>query len=78
MDRGYPNLLLDSAIERNRQIPRKVALRRVNRQEKTKGSIFSQTYDPRLPPMAQIQARHWIIMVHNNSYLAEVLTDHHY
>ena len=74
IDRGYPNLLLDSAIERARQIPRKVALRRVNRQKKTKGPIFAHTYDPRLPPMAQIQARHWRTMVHKNSYLAEVFT----
>ena len=74
MDRGYPNLLLDSAIERARQIPRKVALKRVNRQKKTNGPIFAHTYDPRLPPMAQIQARHWRTMVHKNSYLAEVFT----
>ena len=72
MDRGYPNLLLDSAIERAQQIPRKVALKRVNRQKKTNGPIFAHTYDPRLPPMAQIQARHWRTMVHRNSYLSEV------
>ena len=47
MDRGYPNLLLDTAIERARQIPRKVALRRVNWEKKTKGPIFAHT---RLPP----------------------------
>ena len=40
-------------------VDRKVALRRVSRQKKTKGPIFANTYDPRLPPMAQIQARHW-------------------
>ena len=44
MDRGYPNLLLDSAIERARQIPRKVALRRVNREKKTKGPITECHY----------------------------------
>ena len=71
---GYPNLWLDSAIERAGQIPRKVALRRVNRQQKTKEPIFAHTYDSRLPPMAQIQARHWRTMVHKNSYLAEVFT----
>ena len=74
MDRGYPNLLLESAIERARQIPRKVALRCVTRQKKTKGFIFAHTFDPRLPPMAQIQARHWRAMVYKNSYLAEVFT----
>ena len=51
MNRGYPNLLLDSAIERAQQIPKKVALRRVNRQKKTKDPIFAHSYDQRLPPM---------------------------
>ena len=74
MDRGYPNLLLDSAIEKAWQIPRKVTLRRVNKQNKTEGPIFSHKYVPRLPPMAQIQARHWRTMENRYSYLAEVLT----
>ena len=73
MDRGYPNLL-DSAIERAWQIPIKVALRCVNRAKKTKGPIFAHTYDPRLPPMAQIQARHWRTMVH---ILQRCLPNHH-
>ena len=47
IDRGYQNILLDSAIKRARQISRKVALRRVNRQKKTKGPIFAHTYNPR-------------------------------
>ena len=59
MDRGYPILLLDLAIERAQQIPRNVALRHIKRQKKTKGPIFSHTHDPNLPPMAKIQARHW-------------------
>ena len=51
MDRGHPNFLLDSPIERAQQIPRKVAVRRVNREKKTKGPLFAHTCDPRLPPM---------------------------
>ena len=58
MDRGYSNLLLDTAIERARQIPNKVALRHVNRQKNTKGPIFAQTYDPRLPPIGPDPGRH--------------------
>ena len=45
-----------------------------NWEKKTKGPIFSQTYDPRLPPMAQIQARHQRTMVHKHSYLANVFS----
>ena len=74
IDGGYPNLLLDSTIKRAQQIPRKVALRHGNREKKTKGPIFAHTYDPRPPPMAQIQAWHLRTMVHKNSYLAEVFT----
>ena len=74
MYKVYPNLLLDSAVERARQVPRKVALRRVSRQKKTKGPIFANTYDPRLPPMAQIQARHWRTIVQIKAYIAEVFT----
>ena len=57
--------MLDSAIKR---APRKAAQRHENRQKKTKGPIFSHTYDPRLPPIAQIQARHMRTMVHRNFY----------
>ena len=49
IDRGYPDFMEDSAIERD---PRKAAQRRENRQKKTKGPLFSHTYDPRLPPIA--------------------------
>ena len=74
MDRGYSTILLDSAIKRARQIPRKVDFRHVNREKKTRGIIFAHTYDPRLPQMAQIQPRHWRTMVYKNSYIAEVFT----
>ena len=74
MYRRYPNLLLDLAIERDSQIPRKKALKCVNRQKKTKGPIFAHTYDKRLPQMAQIQARHWRTMVNRNSCLADIFT----
>ena len=67
MDRGYPKLLLDSAIERARQILRKGALKRVNRQKKTKGPIFAHTYDSRLPqwPRSRQGIREpWCIKTH--------------
>ena len=63
-----------SIIETTRQILRKIALRHVNRKKKPKGPIFTHTYNPRVPPMAQIQPRHWRNMVHKYSYLAEVFT----
>ena len=41
--------MIDSAIERAQQIPKKLAVRRVNMQKITKGPIFAHTYDPTLP-----------------------------
>ena len=60
--------MIYSAIERAPQIPRNVALRRVNREKKTKGPLFAHTHVSKLPP------RHWRTMVHKNSYLSEVFT----
>ena len=45
--------------------------KRKNQNENT-GPVFAHTYDPRLPPISQIQAKHWRTMVSKNKYLAEV------
>ena len=68
IERGYSGLLIDSAVERARKIPRSVALRKVENQKQKKGPIFAHTYDPRLPSVAQIQAKHWRSMVQRNNY----------
>ena len=72
LDRGYSRLVIDSAIERARQIPRSVALRKVINPNQQEGPIFAHTYDPRLPSISQIQAKHWRSMVSRNKYLGEV------
>ena len=45
--RGYSERTIDAAIDRARNIPRDVALRRVNRTEADKRPVFALAYDPR-------------------------------
>ena len=72
LSRGYSDRMIDSAIERARTIPRHVALRKVFKKDKDKRPIFVTTYDPRLPNIQNIQAKHWRSMTCQDPYLKEV------
>ena len=72
MNRGYSERTITSAIDRARGIPRNIALRRVLKKNEDRRPVFALTYDPRLPPIQTIQAKHWRSMVHQDPYLAEV------
>ena len=72
LERGYSELIINSAIDRARSVPRKLALRKSKTKKKTKGPIFVHTYDPRLPAITQIQSKHYRTMVSRDRYLAEV------
>ena len=72
--RGYSKLTINRAIDRAREIPRHVALRRVIRRQADSRPVFAMTYDPRLPPIQSIQAKHWRSMVSQDPYLSEVFT----
>jgi hypothetical protein len=74
VSRGYSDRSLDSAIERARTIPRHVALKRVLKKQEMKRPVFALTYDPRLPSIQNIQAKHWRSMVGQDPYLSEVFT----
>ena len=74
MSRGYSERTLNSAIERARTIPRQVALRRVLKKQEVKRTVFALTFDPRLPNIQNIQAKHWRSMVGQDPYLSEVFT----
>ena len=73
LDRNYPERLIDSAIERARKIPRKRALRKTikPKNKEQKGPVFAVKFDPRLPSIPTIQAKHWRAMVSQNQYLSE-------
>ena len=71
--RNYPEKLLDSSINRARKIPRKVALLKVRKKEEDiKRPVFAVKYDPRLPSIEALQAKHWRSMIGQNKYLNEV------
>ena len=70
--RDYSEKLVNSAIQRASCIPREVALRKTKINEKTKRPIFAVRYDPRLPGIQNIQAKHWRSMTGSDMYLKEV------
>ena len=72
--RSYPEILVDSAIDRARKIPRHIALKKSKKKSSKKRPIFAIKYDPRLPNIASIGAKHWRSMVSQNNYLAECFT----
>ena len=74
VNRGYSERTLKAAIERARRIPRHIALRRVARRQTEKRPVFALTYDPRLPAIQSIQAKHWRSMVSQDPYLSEVFS----
>ena len=75
LDRKYPERVIDSAIEKAKGIPRLVALRRVNKKKKYKRPVFAITFDPRLPSLQSIGAKHWRAMTAQDQHLQEVFPD---
>jgi hypothetical protein len=71
-NRGYSDRMIIAATDRARAIPRHVALRRVNRKQTDRRPVFALTYDPRLPSIQSMQAKHWRSMVTQDPYLSEV------
>ena len=69
--RAYPESLIDRPVEKAKKITRKVALTKIIKNITEKGPIFALKYDPRLPSVPQILARHWRAMVFQDAYLKE-------
>ena len=72
LNRQYNENSVDRAIQKAKNIPRKYALKKVNKTEKPKRPIFAIKYDPRLPNIPNIQNKHWRSMVNNDAYLLKV------
>ena len=75
IDRGYNLRTVDSALERAKKIPCKIALRKVSKPNQTERPVLAVTYDPRLPSITNIQAKHWRSMTSQDKYLAEVFKE---
>ena len=71
--RKYPLKLIEAAIEKARKVPRKLALKKVEDKRQTMRPVFALTYDPRLPSINNIKAKHWRSMKNKDQYLADVL-----
>ena len=69
--RDYPESLVTRAIERAKKIPRKIALLKIRKKESENRPVFSIQYDPRLPAIQQVVAKHWRSMVTQHKYLKE-------
>ena len=72
LDRGYSESLVDYALDKVKKIPRLAALKQTNKQNQTRRPVFAVTYDPRLPSISSLQAKHWRSMVGRNQHLKEV------
>ena len=72
IERGYSEKVINLAINKARKVPRKVALRKALKPSQKEGPIFAVNFDPRLPSLGNIMAKHWISMVSRNTYLEEV------
>ena len=72
LERGYKSDRIEAAFKRVRRVPREAALRRVNRKDENKRPVFAITYDPRLPSISSLQAKHWRAMVSRDQYLGKV------
>ena len=69
MKREYKETMIDTALERARRVPREIALRKVSKPNQTKRPVFAVTYDPRLPSISTLQAKHWSLKVSRDQCL---------
>ena len=72
--RDYPESILNSALDKIKKIPRNKALKKVQRPNQTQRPVFVLPFDPRLPAVQAIQAKHWRSMS-QDSYLQKVFQE---
>ena len=73
VERGYNQEMVQSSLGKVKKIPRNLALKRVQKKTtQTKRPVYAVTYDPRLPYITALQAKHWRSMASKNRYLSEV------
>ena len=58
LSRGYIPKLIESAIEKAKNIPRNEALKRVYKEKTSKRPVFVVNFDPRLPSITAIVSKH--------------------
>ena len=58
MDRGYQERIIDQALGKAKSVPRNRALFKRRKKDDQKRTIFAIKYDPRLPSIQAIPAKH--------------------
>ena len=58
-----------------KKIPRNFALLKITNKKSEKRPVFVLKYDPRLPPVQSIQAKHWRSMTAQDCHLKEVFSE---
>ena len=71
MKRDYKSGVIDTAIQKARNISRPDALKKVVRVQDSQRPVFTVSFDPRLPSISKIVNRHWRTM-RQDPYLAQV------
>ena len=66
LSRVYKPKIIDSAIERARNIPRKEALKKVNKENNSTRPVFVMHFDPRLPSIPSTIKIHWRTMTQDH------------
>ena len=73
LERNYKIETIEKAINKAKVILRKVAIQRKKLKDKIRqGPIFAVKYDPCLPSITNIQAKHWRSMISSDTYLKEM------
>jgi hypothetical protein len=72
MKRDHKEENIDTSLRRAKRVPRELALRRVAKPNQSQRPVFALTYDPRLPSIGSLQAKHWRSMKTRDQHLANV------
>ena len=74
LDREYKPKIIDAAITKAKNIPRREAIKRVEKQNRTPRPCFVVRYDPRFPSLTKIVSKHWRAMT-TNPTMASIFKD---
>ena len=74
LDRDYKRNIINAAISKALEIPRKKAIERVNKKTEVAANrpVFALVYDPTLPSLPNIIKKHWRTMIDSDPHLKEV------
>ena len=75
LEREYNEKAIDFSLEKARKVPRIKAIKKTQNRAAKKRPVFALDYDPRLPGLQAIQAKHWRAMIAQDQYLEEVFPE---